>query len=586
MTSMTEPTRRPNYELLFFALAFVLAIVVRLLRLGEVPLSDDEARWAVQALDLARNLHPVIDPQPAYVLLTALAFFVFQASNFTARLVPALFGSLLVLAPMLFRDRLGNKTALILSFVLVFEPGLLAISRLAGSPIMVVTSAVLAWGFWRSGKLPAAGIFAGLALLSGPLLLPGVVGLALVWGLVHVFPADEPESDGGGPVFDRQKLITTGAYALGTYLLVGSLFLLAPGGLSAGLAAIPAYFTGWGNPSDVPALRLTAALAFYELFAIVLAVAALVRGIRAGDRLVMGLGFWLLVTLILAISYPARQVADLAWLLLPLWTLAVIEVSHYIVPIEGNVWETLAMVGLTLGILFFAGTNFITIAISPSDMTAAGRQLGPWALTVGQVYWVVLIGALLLLAASVALVGYGWSRSVAFQGALGGVLIALVIINFSIAMAAANLRTYRTSELWASGPRTMQADTLVGQLNDLSRWSKGANGALDISVSGLDSPAMRWLLRDWKNVTYSSEPTLTGAPAFVIGAGDQTSAPQLTSAYRGQEFTWRDYPAWDSLQPSDWLSWSILHQAPAGEQKIILWTRGDIFVDAQNASNP
>ena len=77
-----------------------------------------------------------------------------------------------------------------------------------------------------------------------------------------------------------------------------------------------------------------------------------------------------------------------------------------------------------------------------------------------------------------------------------------------------------------------------------------------------------------------------GDGAFVISAGNQTSVPQLTSAYRGQEFIWRDFPAWDTLAPSDWLSWSILHTAPVGEEKIILWTRGDIFIDAQNASTP
>ena len=163
---MTDSSRRPNLETILFALAVFLAFALRLLRLGELPLSDEEARWAMQAFDFTKGLHPVIGPQPAYVLLTALVFYVFQASNFAARLLPALAGAALVFAPRFFRDRLGGKVALILSFVMALEPGLLAFSRQAGSPIMVLSAVVFAWGFWRAGNLRGAGIMAGLALLS------------------------------------------------------------------------------------------------------------------------------------------------------------------------------------------------------------------------------------------------------------------------------------------------------------------------------------------------------------------------------------------------------------------------------------
>src|SRR5687767_5245332 len=345
MNSMTDTARRHNLETALFALAFGLAIAVRLLRLGEVPLSDDEARWAMQALDLSKGLHPAIGAQPAYVLLTAFVFYGMQASNFTARLIPALAGSALVLAPMLFRNRLGNKAALVLSFVLALEPGLLAMSREAGSPIMALSAAIFAWGFWQLGNLRAAGILAGLALLSGPALWPGVIGLAIAYGLSRALLSsyDEQESGTEQPAFDRQNLIMAGAYALGTYLAVGSLFLLVPGGLGAGVASVPGYLLGWVDFVGVPPLRLLTALAFYQLLAIILAAASLARGIRQGDRLVMSLRLWLLVSLVLALVYPSRQVSDLAWVLISLWTLASIEAAHHLFPIRVRVWETLGM---------------------------------------------------------------------------------------------------------------------------------------------------------------------------------------------------------------------------------------------------
>ena len=583
---MTDSSRRPNLETILFILAVFLAFALRLLRLGELPLSDEEARWAMQAFDLAKGLHPVIGPQPAYVLLTALVFYVFHASNFAARLIPALAGAALVFAPRFFRDRLGSTVALLLAFALALEPGLLAVSRQAGSPIMVLSAVVFAWGFWRAGNLRGAGIMAGLALLSGPLLWPGLVGLAITYFLSRsLLPAPDQESSDTEkqPLFDRQKLTTAGAYALGTYLAIGSLFLLATGGLSAGLASLPAYLSGW-VPTDaggVPGLYLLLALVVYDFFAVVLAAINLVRGIRQQDWLTISLGLWMAVALAIALVYPSRQVADLVWVLIPLWSLAALEFARYLNPIKDGVWETLGMTALTIAILIFALFNFLTIAVSPLDMNAVMRNIGSIALTNGQIYWSVVLGSLLLLGASVALVGYGWSKDVAFQGATWGLLIAFVFYTMSASMAAANLRTRTTQELWAPGPQTVQAVALSNQMDDFSDWDVGVIQSLDVFVSGIDSPALRWALRDW-DATYSSAPTLTGTPSFVV-ASSQLSAPELTSAYRGQEFVWRGYPSWDTIQPSDWLRWAISHNVPSVQEKVVLWTRSDIFIDARSS---
>ena len=126
---------RHRLEYGLYLLAFGLALALRLLRLGEIPLGDDEARWALQALDLVAGQHSGMGFQPAYVVVTGMAFFILQASNFAARLLPAIFGALLCLAPFKFRDILGQKPALVMAFLLVYDPGFLALSRLAGSPM-------------------------------------------------------------------------------------------------------------------------------------------------------------------------------------------------------------------------------------------------------------------------------------------------------------------------------------------------------------------------------------------------------------------------------------------------------------------
>src|SRR5258708_24048829 len=167
-------------EKALYLLALLIALRVRLLQLGALPLTDLEAKWALQAYAVAQGSPPALGSQTAYILPTALAFFLAGFStNFLARLIPALVGSALVMVPYLFRGRLKPQPSLLLAFFLALDPGLVALSRQAGSSILAVTFALLAWGSWEHTKPRPAGIFAGLALLSGPALSEGLLGLGL-----------------------------------------------------------------------------------------------------------------------------------------------------------------------------------------------------------------------------------------------------------------------------------------------------------------------------------------------------------------------------------------------------------------------
>ena len=60
--------------------------------------------------------------------------------------------------------------------------------------------------------------------------------------------------------------------------------------------------------------------------------------------------------------------------------------------------------------------------------------------------------------------------------------------------------------------------------------------------------------------------------------------PGLPSAYRGQDFTWRQKPLWDSVKLPDWIRWLVFRQLPRDNETIILWVRDDLFPDARKAS--
>ena len=144
-----------------YGLAFLLALILRIIQLGLFPLTDAEAAPALQALQIAQGAHPAIGPQTAYVLLTSILFFIFGSFNFLARFVPALTGSLLVFVPFLFQQRLKPRPALVLAFFLAIDPGFFALSRQAGSDILSVAFLLFAWGLWERKSWRAAGAVAG-----------------------------------------------------------------------------------------------------------------------------------------------------------------------------------------------------------------------------------------------------------------------------------------------------------------------------------------------------------------------------------------------------------------------------------------
>jgi hypothetical protein len=281
---------RLTIEHSLYGLAFLLALGLRTLNLGTTPLSDYEASWALQALELARGEDAVIGANPLYVVITGTLFFLMGDSNAIARLLPALSGSALVLAPLIFKGRFSSTSRLriagiILSFGLALDPGLVTVSRLAGGPMPALGLGLLTLGMAYMNRPVLTGFFAGLALLSGPGLLMGILGLALTWGLVRWFDnieiidplmATSQEADiipGPAAVIKSALRITAVVLLLG-----GTLFLIAPQGLAGFAATFSTYLGGWLLPSDVPVLRLPASLLVYQPLIVIFGIIGLLRG--------------------------------------------------------------------------------------------------------------------------------------------------------------------------------------------------------------------------------------------------------------------------------------------------------------------
>lgn len=549
-----------------YTLAFVLAAGVRMLQLGEAPLSEFEAGWALQAWQVSRGEQITLDPGPGYVSLTGLTFFLFGSSNFFARFWPTLAGSLLVWLPFGFRKQLGRKVAIVLAFALALDPGLVALSRLAGGPMLAIGFGLLALSLYQA-KLPVlAGVSAGLAAMSGPDFLQGAFGLGFAWVLARMW-VDRGACeviDGlkdSTPVEQMWKPLFISAGI--TILLIGTLFLRYPQGLSSLAGTIPATLNGWFQPSGLPTIRVLLTPLIYQPIAVFFALFAAIRLWRSEASISRWLVTWIVTALVLALLFPGRQVVHLAWVLIPLWAFAAIEISRHLKIGEGEIIPTSGQATLLLLLLGLGWFNLSGLSVHPGDIQDLQLRLA------------VIGGTIALGAVTTILVAVGWSPEIAKRGLAWGGGAALGLYMLANMWGVSQLRANGEHELWTPPPATRQADLLKATMEDISWWKTGHRYDLDVVITA-SGDATRWLLRDWEKAVFLESVPPGLLPSAII-SGMEQSEPNLGVGYRGQDFSWSIFPAWEGVFPENWSRWLVFRKAPQEVEQVILWVRGDVF---------
>ena len=568
-------------------LAFLIALGFRFIQLGASPLSDSEATLALQALHIAQGQSPLLDPQPAYILFTSILFAITESTNFMARFVPALVGSMLVFIPYFFREKLNPRPALILAFLVAFDPGLVALSRQANGTMLAVTFLLFAWGLWINGRAIPARVFTGLALLSGTSLWAGLLALALTWifrrGTEARSTSDQSQMPNyQSPVsnlqFSNTELRPTLLALIATLVFGGTLFFISPNGLSAWLSSLPAYLSGWVSPAVMTPGRMLLTFLGYEPLGIFLATLSILRGFRSKSKRIIRLGLWLGVSLLLAIFY--RQATELVWVIIPLLTLAALELSRSIEVQSEERVEVGVVVTAIMILLIYIWFNISNIAVNPYAQIPAVMPI------FGEVQnprYVILYGASAILIVCVAMVGFGWSPRIARLGTAWAFTIFLGFYSLATAWGASGLRNLDGVELWTPDPKPLHADLLLASVNDISEFSLGHVDSQPVIIVGIDSPALEWVLRDHQVKVVSVLDPQVAPPLVITLTMDNLNLP---SAYRGQDFTWRQTPRWDQIQNPDWWSWLVYRQLPRENETVILWARDDLFPDARESVQP
>ena len=563
-------TRKISNETTIYFLIFILGLCLRFFILGGTPLTDSEAQWAFSALELPGDSMDMAGSFPGYTVITSFLITLFGSSNFIARLLFALLGGLVIWVPFAYRERLGRVPALVAGLAYAVGPGFIAGARIISSPGIGVSLLLLGFALWKGGKHLLSGIVLGASLLFGPSVITGLLGIALALGLSRVFRMDELSSwlfgRDNGKSFSREDL---GQFVLGfipALLLVSTGFFRYPSELGAAAGVITGYLDGWSNPAGQRITLLLGSLAAYQFIPLIFGTGAVIRGWLKKDRVQQALSIWLLGVALAVFLYPSVHILDLIWLLPPLWMLAAMELARYIPYREKNIgWIAYAQMILIVVLFVFLWLNITNTGAPTIDISFAQWRM-------------LLIGIILLFGAiSTIFIGLGWRWVDAVHGLVWGSILSLAAVMISFSFKVILPSQVGSQELWSTSPLTGQAELMVDTINELSVVHTGREDEIDI-VSVEDAPSIRWALRDFHQVSFLNELGTEENPTILLTRLDDHDF-QHSLAYRGQDFTWWRYPAWETGQQIDWVRWITLRETPESDGKLILWARGDLFPD-------
>jgi hypothetical protein len=554
---MSKSPSQPNFTLEqgFYWLALGLAVLYRLVLLGESPLSASEAGWAMRAWHLASGTGVDLGSQPAYVLFTGFIFRFFGSNEFAARLLPAMAGTLLVGLPWFWREKFGRLPALLFAFGLAFEPSLIAASRVVGGPMPAVFFLMAAVTAWFARVPHWAGVALALALMSGPATWLGILIALLAFLIIRISTNWRPE-------LDIDQLPRLGL-ALGfTALFAGTFFLRDPQGISALASGFTDFLSGWGQTSDLRVPVLLLAWLVYQPFSLIFALVGFAYLLQRDGTKATLLVIWGLTAIVVVLLYPGRAVLDLVWVSVPALFLSAYAFSYLLdwQPSDGFVaWGQMSLVFCFLA---FAWLDIASL-VSTYDPDQARLRI------------YIALGVIAITFLSTALVGIGWDRRQAVRGLGWGCALFLLIYGLSVAWTSTHIADRVPHELWQPVPASGLNRQLAAQVQHLSELNIGHADGLDI-VALTQSKSLEWLLRDYPRARFADQLAVGELPSIVLSGSDANN-PFLQTSYRGEGFAWSIYPLGFDEEGFDFLRWFFLRDAPTINEELILWARGDAF---------
>jgi 4-amino-4-deoxy-L-arabinose transferase-like glycosyltransferase len=577
---MREGKAHITVETLLYIGIIAIAAALRLSNLGAVPLTDSESEHALSAASFTSQAshfwndgQGTIPLSPVYLVFTTPVFYIIGTSEVSARIIPALAGLALVIAPLLVRKRMGSSVALVLSFLFAISPSLVTTSRTASGESLVLTGFVTGLslllgvekGESTSSRAKWAGFAIGLALASGPFVFHGLLTLGIGGLILLAFRYRSGNISFSDTWRESQTVIL---FALGAMFLFAAGFGFSVTNIGGLAEAIGSWLSGWGLPAEIPALTTLAMLPLYEPLVLIFGFVGVILSWIQKDRFSLTTSSWIVGGLIGMVIYPSRGGADLTWVIIPLSFFA----ARTIVKLADQIGERVdwqEFLGLTCLLLVLFAFFYFQIAAFSSGMGPAfdvmNRNLRLW----------LALGVLFLGGAVLIVFGLGWNWSISREslGLAGG--LALIILNISSLWRLNFAPTIsHAQELWRPKISTYSMQLMVETLETMSQSYMRRPDTLEVSVHGEIPPSIAWAIRAFPKAGRGVE---LGEVAFpVVIASEEQDLPPLMAEYTGQGLNIQERWGWEGILPPDPITWWIQRTAPIVAESWVLLIRTDI----------
>ena len=530
-----------------------LAAVLRWGWLGMLPLSAEEAAEAVAVYQFGQGSAEFVIGSPAYFNLNVLLQYFLSATDASVRFLPTVFGLATIALPWLLRDRLGNVGALIASILLAFSPIHQAISRTANGDAMAVFAGMLlfiGWLNWardrRFRHLLTIAVASALGLSSSALFYSFLDNFIVLWFLGRVLG---PQLLTPRPTREQsQQAAMFGAVA---FLGFSTLILWNPSGFGAAANQFAAWLQQFsiGEGFLIPWL----ALLRYETIPLLVGLVAIVALRNDRHPLARWLIYWLFGSILL-ILVQAGEVTNLAVLTIPLFMLVGMMGNRLFSVGLNNKVGLITLTLTTWGFVFLVGIGRYA-KLAPQDIAP------------------LLIAFILLMAAGLILIVLNPTGLELLQSLLLATLCIGLYLGWGTGWALTHHTGNDPRELWVSGGTDADLRLLRSTLQEGSYQISRAQRALTL-VSTVDTPAMRWYLRDFDDVIYAETAQRDTDRDAVISMA--SAPPALTGPFARTDFDAEIMGASEPLfSLNETFRWWFFRESSAELQveRVSLWLR-------------
>ena len=546
----------------------LIGISIRFIQLGENPLTHNESALAFQTLEgLKGNL---ADPiyQSSYFGLTILSIFLTTSSNFIARFWPALFGSLLLFIPLIWKKELGQATTLGLVFAMSIDPVLVYASRTIGSPIFAVVGWFACLSLFYKKRHFLSGIALAIALLGGESFWFGLIIFVLSVTIFKLFNMFDKGTE-NRPFINLKELISEKeqgrSFVMGfviSLLLIGSGFFLYPSGLSNIMTGFVTFFQKFFVKSGIKFWQPAFAIFSYLFLPLIIAIWAGIYAWVKKDTFGKWLSVYAILILVFVTILPSRRYMDIIWFAIPIWVLSIRFITKSITWSREGFWIKIILAMITIIALVFL-TLIIRSFVNPEYSR----------MTVGS-YIIIPVAVVLLLSVTVVLVGLGWYFSYSLNGFFSGVLIFFLSLTFSLSMSEVFNRSEYKVELWHI-EKSLQTSSLIETIETISDHYLGDYNSVEIFVIGIDDAQLKWSLRQFENVVYYQDFPRGLQPDFVITLTNNLD--NLVTTYRGEEILGYQAPTLDQFVFMDYIKWLVDRKVEYTRDSLYLWVNSNLF---------